>query len=109
MTRPLTRSEEKKLLLEILGLLRTNQPPGILARLKWNLFSWGLGLVIAIVVLATVIEPSIYKVLLTCISFAAGLCLGSVTSNLAAVRRWPALSRCIDSSKVEARLREIDA
>jgi hypothetical protein len=102
-------AEEKKLLLAILSQLGSERPWGLLRRVKWKLASWCLTFLIVITAYCTIYDPDPSKVALAVMSFVCGFGVGIAAWKVAAVRQWPALAKCIDRDKVEARLGELDA
>jgi len=103
------RAEEKRLLISVLANLDTDTSESIVARAKREICMLAVGVLFAIVVLGTFIEPNIYKVLLGILAFAVGLMIGFMSFRRYSAKQWPVVAKCIDRSKVEARLRELDA
>jgi hypothetical protein len=109
MDKPLKRSEERAALIAVLANLTQESHEWSLAWLKRKLTSTIVGALFVIVFLSVIVEPNIYKVLLGVIAFCAGVASGAMAANRLAARQWPAIAKCIDRDKVEARLRELDA
>jgi hypothetical protein len=107
--RPLTRQQEKKLLVAILYNLDGQLPNGVTSRVKREIAGLVMGVLFAIMVLCTVIEPNIYKALLVGVTFATGLLAGVLAWRYTAAAQWPVVAKCIDRSQIESRLRELDA
>ena len=107
--RPLTKQKEKRLLASVLCQLDGELPNDRPTRLKREVVGLGLGFLFAMVGLCAIIEPNIYKAALIGISFITGLLLGIALWRHTATVQWPVVAKCIDRSKVEARLRELDA
>ena len=109
MKHSITRADEKKFLLAVLGRLGKEQPWGLLRRLKWQLAVWCIAFLLVFTAYNTFGDPEPFKILLAIVSFVCGLSIGFATWRLASARKWPVLARCIDRAKVEERLRELDA
>ena len=103
------RSEERAALIAVLATLTEEAHESSMAKLKRKLISTIIGALTLIAFLSVVVEPNIYKVLLGVIAFCTGVASGAMAANRLAARHWPALAKCIDRDKLEARLRELDA
>lgn len=106
--RPISRSDERRLLVAILYYFDGHIPNGFFARFRREIFGFAVLLLLGAVALCTFTEPSALKVFLSGGSLLAGLALGIAIMRYTSVANWPALVRCIDRDLVEARLRELD-
>jgi hypothetical protein len=103
------RSEERAALIAVLATLTQEAHESSLAKLKRKLTSTVVGALFVIAFLSVVVEPNVYKLLLGVIAFCTGVASGAMAANQLSAKYWPAVAKCIDRDKVEARLRELDA
>lgn len=84
-------------------------PNGLGARFKREMCFLVAGLLVAALALVTFIEPTGLKLFIAGGFFIVGLALGIFLWRSTADAHWPVVARCIDRSRIEARLRELDA
>ena len=104
-----SRREEKQTLLAVLGSLDDDLREGFFQRVKRELIGLFIALLLAAIVL--IIQGTDYRFTasVAVIGFVAGVISGVAGYRVTAMRLWPPVARCVDRSKVEARLRELDA
>jgi hypothetical protein len=105
----LTRQQEKQVLASMLVSLDGEIPNNVGSRLKREAL---LGL--CLLFLAAAWAPALLgatplKVYLAASGTVAGGFFMFVNWRFTAVMQWPAIARCLDREKIEARLRELDA
>jgi hypothetical protein len=78
-------------------------------RLRREFFWAGFGLIFAFLLVCMLIQVTPFKILFGITAFVTGwaACFGMWRYSASA--QWPLIASCIDRSKVEARLRELDA
>ena len=108
-TRPLSRSEEKKLLASILCQLDGVLPDSLWTRIKREIWTVVVSLVAALILIIAATGPGWMALLMVGGAFLVGVVAGIQGWRIATIAQWPAVARCIDRNRVEARLRELDA
>ena len=107
--RKLSKSQEKRVLASMLAGLTEQPDNGLIARFRREIVSLTICTILFVVILGVLRSQSMLNLLTTIGAFAAGLSIGVGTWRLTGARQWPAIARCLDRDKIEARLRELDA
>ena len=104
-----SKTQEKALLLSVLGSLDGEFRNGWRDRAKRELGAL-FGTAIALVIMV-MIQGTDYRFTMTVgvLGFIAGIVAGVLAYRMQATRLWPSIAKCVDRSKVESRLRELDA
>ena len=107
--RAVTRREEKQMLLAVLGDIGGESIRGWWDIVKRELAF--LAITLILVAIIVVIQGTAFRFTLTiaALGFVAGVMSGVLAFRLHTTRLWPVIAKCIDRTKVESRLRELDA
>lgn len=104
-----SKREEKWVLKSMLALI--DKPPDnrFLSQLRREVIGVVLGLLLIVVVLAGLRTGLVLVWATTGGALLIGLAIGACIKQWVALERWPIISRCLDKSRIEERLRELDA
>jgi hypothetical protein len=107
--RRLSKSQEKRLLAGMLAGLTEQPDNGLIARFRREAAFLVFCVITIAVILGVLRSQSVLNLLTVTGAFAVGLGSGVGAWQLTGARHWPAVARCLDRDKIEARLRELDA
>lgn len=107
--RPLSRSDEKRLLACILRHLDGQPPDSLWTRVKREICMIMVGVIAALVIIIAATGPGWMALLIAGGAFFVGLSIGIFAWHMMGQAQWPAVAKCIDRGLVEARLQELDA
>jgi hypothetical protein len=103
-----SKKEEKRLLAGMLIGLDEKPDNGLFARFKREIIGFCIGMMFVAVVLGVLRSQSLLTAFTTIGGFIVGLSVGIGARYITGVRQWPAVARCLDRTKIENRLRELD-
>ena len=107
--RPLSKREERQVLAAMLVEPSAEPDNGFFARFKREIVGSGIGMLVVIVVLGLLRSQSWLATLSAAGALMVGLGIGFGAWRITAAQQWPVVARCLDRSKIESRLRELDA
>lgn len=107
--RPLTKRQEKLVLASMLAGLNEPIDNSWRSMLKREVVGLTIPFLVVAIVLGVLRAQSMLTLLTTFGALIVGLAVGIGAWRITAARHWPVVAHCLDRSKIEQRLRELDA